>query len=293
MWSNTCLEPVVMNPAILPPQAPQSPPVSPSAPRRSLPLSVVVALLTLTAALLGAGSAVALELALGFTAPWAALWGASLGALAAALAMAALALQRPVAAGPSPEPVPDAGAASAVTSRALFFQLAEREWSRARRYNTGAALLLVDIDRYLRLCEARGDDAGATVLAELSRHAAANLRGADVLTRLADGQMAVFLAQADATGALDVAERIRERAERLGLSWAGQPLRITVSVGVAHLRPVHPHLQSLIEDARDALAVARQAGGNCIRAAPQEPGRVRRTGSWTADRRTPRRQPRP
>lgn len=282
-----------MNPASLPPQAPQAPPVSPPAPRRSLPLSVVVALLALTAALLGAGSAAALELALGFTAPWAALWGASLGALAAAVAMAALALQQPAAAGPSPEPVPAAGAASAVTSRALFFQLAEREWSRARRYNTGAALLLVDIDRYLRLCEARGVDAGAAVLAELSRHAAANLRGADVLTRLADGQMAVFLAQADATGALDVAERIRERAERLGLSWAGQPLRITVSVGVAHLRPVHPHLQSLIEDARDALAVARQAGGNCIRAASQEPGRVRRAGTWSADRRTPKRQPRP
>jgi len=294
MWSNTCLETVVMNPVRLPPQPPAAPSsVAPPAPQRSLPLSVVVALLALTAAVLGAGSAVALERALGVTAPWAALWGAALGALAAVLAVAALALKRPPAAATSPEPVPAAGAVSAVTPRALFFQLAEREWSRARRYNSGAALLLVDIDRYLRLCEVRGDEAGAAALAELSRHTAANLRGADVLTRLADGQMAVFLAQADATGALDVAERIRERAERLGLSWAGQQLRITVSVGVAHLRPMHPHLQSLIEDARDALAAARQAGGNCIRAAPQEPGRTRRTGSWNADRRTPRRQPRP
>jgi len=293
MWSNTCLEPVVMNPVRFPPQPPAAPSISPPAPRRSLPLSAVVGLLALTAALLGAVSALALELALGFTAPWAALCGALLGALVAMLPMAALALKRPAAAGPSPEPVPAAGTVSAVTPRALFFQLAEREWSRARRYNTGAALLLVDIDRYLRLCEVRGDEAGAAALAELSRNTAANLRGADVLTRLADGQMAVFLAQADATGALDVAERIRERAERLGLSWAGQQLRITVSVGVAHLRPAHPHLQSLIEDARDALAAARQAGGNCVRAAPQDPGRVRRAGSWSADRRTPRRQPRP
>lgn len=287
-----------MNPIRLPPEPPAAAqparlPARLPAPRRSLPLSLVVLLLALTAALVAAGSAVALQVALDFPAPWAALWGALLGALVAVLPTAALALKRPPAAGPSPEPGPAAGTVSAVTPRALFFQLAEREWSRARRYNTGAALLLVDVDRYLRLCEVRGGEAGVAVLAELLRNTAANLRGADVLTRLGDGQMAVFLAQADATGALDVAERIRERAERLGLSCAGQQLRITVSVGVAYLRPVHPHLQSLIEDAKDALAAARQAGGNCVRAAPQEPGQARRAGSWSADRRTPRRQPRP
>jgi len=276
----------------LPEPLPAAPAAAP-APRRGLPLSVAVLSLALTAAVLGAGCAVALELALGLAAPWAALGGALLGVLVAALPAAALVLKRLPAAGPGPEPRPAAGEVSAVTPRALFFQLAEREWSRARRYNTGAALLLVDVDRYLRLCEVRGGEAGVAVLAELLRSTAANLRGADVLTRLADGQMAVFLAQADATGALDVAERIRERSERLGLSWAGQPLRVTVSVGVAHLRPVHPHLQALIEDARDALAAARQAGGNCVRAAPQEPGRVRRAGSWSDDRRQPRRQPRP
>jgi diguanylate cyclase (GGDEF)-like protein len=180
-----------------------------------------------------------------------------------------------------------------VTPRSLFFQLAEREWARARRYNTGAALLLVDVDRYPRLCEARGREAGVAVLADLLRNTSVHLRGADVLTQFADGQMAVFLAQADATGALDVAERIRERAERLDLSWAGQPLRITVSVGVAHLRPAHPQLQALIEDAKDALAVARQAGGNCVRMLPPDAGRERRLDSWRDDRRTPRQQPRP
>ena len=180
-----------------------------------------------------------------------------------------------------------------VPSRAPFLTLAEREFARSRRYGIGGALLLVDVDRYLRLCETRGGEAGAAVLANLLRNTAAHLRGADVLTQFADGQMAVFLAQSDATGALDVAERIRERAEKLDLAWAGQPLCITVSVGVAHLRPVHPHLPALIEDARDALAAARQAGGNCVRAAPLEAGRAPRVGSWRDDRRTPRQQPRP
>ena len=152
-------------------------------------------------------------------------------------------------------------------------------------------MLLVDVDRFGRLCDARGGAAGDAVLAELLRDTASTLRGAHVLPRFADGQMAVFLSHGDATGALDVAERIRERAERLDVSSGDVPLRITVSAGVAHLRSTHPNLSSLIEDAQDALAAARQAGGNCVRAAPLGAGRAGRPGR--DDRRTPRQQPRP
>lgn len=276
-----------------PPQpAPQPTPLQ--APSRRLSSAVAVLLLGLAAVLVAAGTAFALQAGLGVAAQWAALWGSVLGVVAAVLP-AALALQRVRPADPArgDEPGSAAEGVSAVTPGPLFFQLAEREWARARRYSTGAALLLVDVDRYLRLCETRGGEAGAAVLANLLRNTAAHLRGADVLTQFADGQMAVFLAQSDATGALDVAERIRERAEKLDLAWAGQPLCITVSVGVAHLRPVHPHLPALIEDAKDALAAARQAGGNCVRAAPLDSGRTHRVGSWRDDRRTPRQQPRP
>ena len=145
--------------------------------------------------------------------------------------------------------------------------LADRERARARRYGTGAALLLVDVDRYARLCEARGAAAGDAVLAELMRQTLPTLRTADVLTRFSETQMAVFLAHADATGALDVAERIRERAEQLEVAWQPQAA-VTASVGVAHLRAAHLNLQALVDDAEDAVAAARHANGNCVRAAP-------------------------
>ena len=166
-------------------------PVAPSAPRRSAALGVAVALLALTASLLAAGSRVGAGAGAGRRRAWAALWGASLGAWRPALAMVALALRpagRGRPRGRSRRRMP--GRSSAVTSRALFFELAEREWSRARRYGTGAALLLVDIDRYLRLCEARGADAGDAVLAELlapDRGHPARRRRADALGRRPDG----------------------------------------------------------------------------------------------------------
>ena len=175
------------------------------------------------------------------------------------------------------------------TTRTLFLELAGREWARSRRYGTGAALLLVDVDRFARLVEARGGAATDAVLAEMLRQTSPTLRGADLLTRFSDSQMAVFLAQADATGALDVAERIRDRTEQMEVPLqheaAARRLRVTVSIGVAQLRPAHLNLQSLIDDAQDAVLAARQAGGNCVRAAPVDLGRLRLSGPWRDDSR--------
>jgi len=196
--------------------------------------------------------------------------GAAVGLVAAAvpvgLLLRRLAPPTPPLADAAPAIDPGTGAAS----HAALLNMAAREWSRARRYGTGAAVLLVDVDRFARLCDARGPDAGEAVLRELARQIAPTLRGADVLARSGGAQLAVFLVQADAMGALDVAERIRERAEQLEVPWHPQRLRFTVSLGVAHLRPAHDSVQALFDDAGDAVQAAREAGGNCVRAAPVE-----------------------
>ena len=241
--------------------------------------------------LMALASVLAAVLSLGLTA-----WlGPSLWAPAAAAALAVAALALPAAAllhrysrGSASGPRAVDGIRTAVgTTRLLFLELAGREWARSRRYGTGAALLLVDVDRYARLVESRGGTATDAVLAEMLRQTSPTLRGADLVTRLSDAQMAVFLAQADATGALDVAERIRERSEQMEvpLRHDATPrlLRVTVSVGVAHLRPAHLNLQALIEDAQDAVLAARQAGGNCVRAAPVDLNGLSSSSSWLDD----------
>jgi len=172
-----------------------------------------------------------------------------------------------------------------VASRALFLDLAERERARARRYGTGAALLLVDVDRCTRLVESHGAAAADAVLSQLARLTAPTLRGADAIARFGPSQLAVFLAQADVLGSLDVAERIRERAETMEVPFTLQPLKVTVSLGVAQLRPAHLNLQALIHDAEDAVFASRQAGGNCVRAAPVDLGPQAAPGSPRDDHR--------
>jgi diguanylate cyclase (GGDEF)-like protein len=183
-------------------------------------------------------------------------------------AAAARASTLPVAASNLPGSAEAAGLPGRVLGREPFMDLVAREWARARRYGTGAALLLVEIDRYARLTDALGDAAGEKVLGDLLAATAPTLRGADALARWEAGRLSVFLAHADATGALDVAERIRERAEQIEATVPPRRVRFTVSVGVAHLRPAHLYLQAFVDDVVDALDAARTAGGNCVRAAP-------------------------
>ena len=259
----------------------------------TVPLGVMAFLLALAGMLLA--SAVALLLAPpfgGLGSPWAAALAAAAGVAVAAVPFSWLMMRM------ARELTPGSGRADAGTAppagmtRGLFMTLAEREFARARRYGTGAALVLVDVDSHARLCDARGTAAGDAVLAQLLCLTAPTLRTADVLTQLGPAQMAVFLVHADATGALDVAERLRERTEQMEVLYPAGPnaqrLRVTVSTGVAHLRPAHLSLQALVDDALDALGAARAAGGNCVRAAPVDAGAPGNPGPWRERRARPK-----
>ena len=271
-------------------------PVSPAAPLATVPLGLIALLLGLAGMLLASAVALLVSPLLGEAGnPWAAVWGAAAGVAVVAVPVGWLMMRLARELTPGIGRA-DAGAAPpAGMARDLFMTLAEREFARARRYGTGAALMLVDVDRYARLCEVRGPDAGDAVLSQLLCLTAPTLRTADVLTHFGPAQMAVFLVHADATGALDVAERLRERSEQMEVPYPasgglgkGQRLRVTVSTGVAHLRPAHQSLQALVEDAQDALAVARAAGGNCVRAAPVDPTAPGRPGPWRERRAQPK-----
>ncbi len=275
------------------------PPLPPSAASAAVPpghrgVLTRITLPRLAACLMVAAAALAALLAWGLAealgaAPW---WLAPAAAAIAVVATAlpaTLLLTRYMGASSAAALVPGSVNSPVGITRPLFLELAAREWTRARRYGSGAALLLVDVDRFARLVEARGGAATDAVLAEMLRQTSPTLRGADLLTRFSDSQMAVFLAHADPTGTLDVAERIRERTELMEIPFqqdaTARKLRVTVSVGVTQLRPAHLNLQALIDDAQDAVMAARHAGGNCVRSAPVDTSRFSPAGPWLNDHR--------
>jgi diguanylate cyclase (GGDEF)-like protein len=160
-----------------------------------------------------------------------------------------------------------------VCNRRHFVAIAERELGRCRRYDTDGALLLIDADHFRRINDTHGHLAGDALLREMARVAARALRQPDVLARFGGEELAVFLPHTDPLGALDVAERVREQVGSLRLVWQGRKVGTTVSIGVAALGSGHATLDALIRDADAALHEAKQAGRNCVRAAPIQPRR--------------------
>jgi diguanylate cyclase (GGDEF)-like protein len=217
---------------------------------------------------------------------WAAAGAAAIGMLLVTLPLAALLLklarllerQRHQIEGARPGEPRDW-----LVGRPAFVALAEREWARARRYGGGIGVLVIEADRRRKLADSCGPGAAEALLLAMARHTAATLRGGDALAQLSDSQLAVFLAQADATGTLDAAERIRERLEQLEVTWQGVPLRATVSIGAATLTLAHPNVPALVDDAQFAVLLARQAGGNCVRTPPPGAQRLQSPGSSVDD----------
>jgi diguanylate cyclase len=152
-----------------------------------------------------------------------------------------------------------------------FVAATDREWSRIRRHGEDAALLMVDVDHFQRLNDEHGMPAGDAMLVEITRLASSTLRPYDLLARFGGGVLVVYLPHTDPLGALDVAERIRERVAGLRLAWQGKNVKATISVGVAGIGSGHAGLDAVIADAGAALREAKGAGRNCVRAAPIPP----------------------
>jgi len=167
-----------------------------------------------------------------------------------------------------------------IYNRRHFLNQVEREWSLARRYDTACALVLIDVDYFRKVNEAFGHQCGDTLLRRIAEAAVETLRQADVLARFGGEEFILFLPHTDPLGALDVAERIRERVEALNFCWNGHSVPVSVSLGVAALHAKHLRLDQLIHDADDALQVAKAAGRNCVRAgAGLLPGRPSKISS--------------
>lgn len=153
-----------------------------------------------------------------------------------------------------------------VFNRRHFLNQVEREWSLARRYNTDCALLVIDVDHFKRVNDGFGHRCGDLLLREIAEACSETLRQADVLARFGGEEFILFLPHTDPLGALDVAERIRERIERLNFAWNGHSIPVSASVGVAALQPKHFALEQLVHEAEDALEAAKAEGRNCVRA---------------------------
>lgn len=158
-------------------------------------------------------------------------------------------------------------------NRRHFMVVVQREWDRARRYSTQAAILLIDADHFKRVNDNHGHMCGDELLRSIAKTVSGALRQADVVARFGGEELIVFLPHTDPLGALDAAERIREQVQALSVEYKDVKVSTTVSIGVAPMRTELPSLDWMIHEANTALYAAKSDGRNCVRTLPFEASR--------------------
>jgi len=163
----------------------------------------------------------------------------------------------------------------------------KREAARAQRHGHEGTLVLLELDPWLRLNHQYGAECMGALDERLAQLISQQLRGGDWLLPLPRGVWAVYLPCTDPLGALDAADRLRHRVGALEYRWSGQPMPLSASLGLAHWqdwkREPQQGADQLLQQARQALAMARGAGCNCVRAYAVTPsGRNRYSGTRPA-----------
>jgi diguanylate cyclase (GGDEF)-like protein len=143
-----------------------------------------------------------------------------------------------------------------VLNRRGFEERARVELERAAREQAPVAAVSFDIDRFKRVNDEHGHEAGDRVLAHLGAVLRAETRGVDVAARLGGEEFVVLLAGVDVEHARRYAERTR-RAFSEGVDLG--PSRLTMSAGVT-VAMAPARLEALLKSADAALYAAKRAG---------------------------------
>ena len=151
-------------------------------------------------------------------------------------------------------------------NRRAFREEYRREADRSRRLGKGMAVVLLDLDHLKGINDRHGHDAGDEVLRQLVHRVSTVIRDHDLLFRWGGDEFVLLLPHTSTEDAPQLAERVRAAiaAAPMVPHTVAEPVRVTVSGGVAGSSEAPPEPESLIALADAALYRAKREGRDRI-----------------------------
>jgi len=151
-----------------------------------------------------------------------------------------------------------------INNRRQLFALGQREFSRAARFGRPLSVVMIDIDHFKKVNDTFGHAAGDRVLRHLAQVLKQNVREIDVLGRYGGEEFVVVLPETELSVAYSMADRVRRKVFNAFSTPEFEDMQISVSIGVAEMRPDTPDLAAVIERADQALYQAKGSGRNRV-----------------------------
>ncbi len=137
-------------------------------------------------------------------------------------------------------------------------------WAESRRNADSMLVMILDIDKFKKVNDTYGHDAGDVVLRSTAAIMRNSLREYDVVSRFGGEEFLVICPRADAKVAKDLGDRIRQAVENNHIEAPEFTGNITISVGVSILNEKYAKPEEMIKEADEALYAAKEAGRNLV-----------------------------
>jgi diguanylate cyclase (GGDEF)-like protein/PAS domain S-box-containing protein len=122
------------------------------------------------------------------------------------------------------------------------------------------AVLLVDLDRFGSINNAKGHQEGDRILVEVAARLRGAVRPADTVARLGGDEFVIVCRMTNTVAAQRVADRVAQELSRLPMHIGGAELQLTASIGIAVSPPLEPDAEALLRHADAAMYEAKATG---------------------------------
>ncbi len=152
-----------------------------------------------------------------------------------------------------------------IYNRRYFCELAQKEISRAERYNQFLSLIIFDLDFFKQVNDTYGHAAGDAVLAKVVSIFDQRLRKYDIMGRFGGDEFLILLPKTNLEDATALAEELRTTLERSEIIYEEHSFLIKASFGVTGMPVIKTiSLEEMIRCVDDAMYKAKQTGRNRI-----------------------------
>ncbi|MDG1750221.1 MAG: GGDEF domain-containing protein [Thalassotalea sp.] len=151
-----------------------------------------------------------------------------------------------------------------VANRRALFERGHLELSRAQRTQNNLTLMLLDCDLFKDFNDQFGHLVGDEILVHICRICSKEIRDIDFLGRYGGEEFIIVLPDCDVNGGIETARRIQQSLADHCVSIKNKEICMTLSIGLATFNDKHKSFEQLINDADQAMYLAKENGRNRI-----------------------------
>ncbi|MCB1761148.1 MAG: GGDEF domain-containing protein [Gammaproteobacteria bacterium] len=149
-------------------------------------------------------------------------------------------------------------------NRGAFFDLAEQERKRHKRYANPLSMAIIDVDHFKRINDIYGHPTGDAVLCAIVECCRGCIREADIFGRIGGEEFGIVMSQTVSADAKDIADRLRRGVEALSIRHGQYEISCSISIGIYTSGNTGEDLDTIYKRADSALYRAKGGGRNQV-----------------------------